>query len=83
MIGRITFFNCQRNFGFITVSSGEQYFFHIANCVKGYRPRLSEKVTFSLGEPISEGKKEQAIHVSPATQAQIDAGASALAGGTN
>jgi cold shock CspA family protein len=79
MVGRITFWNDQRNFGFITVSSGEQYFFHVSNF--NGEPRLSQTVTFRLGEPIREGKKVQAVHVSPATQAQIDAGASALVGG--
>ena len=85
MIGRITFWNDQRSFGFITVSSSEQYFFHIANFngqPSDSRPRLSQMVAFRLGEPISEGKKTQAVHVQPATQTQIDAGASALAGGT-
>ena len=86
MIGRVTFWNDQRNFGFITVSSGEQYFFHISNFLResaDCRPRLSQTVTFRLGEPISEGKKIQAVQVQSATQAQFEAGALALGGGTD
>ena len=80
MIGRITFWNDQRGFGFITVSSGDQYFFHVAHFQEHGRPRLSQMVTFRLAEPISEGKKLQAVHVSPAPPTRIESGAQALAG---
>ena len=81
MLGRITYWNNSRAFGFVTVSvkeSGgtfqEQYFFHHSNFVnfkKGEVPMLGGIVTFNLGDPLAEGKKIQAVGVKYATAEEI------------
>lgn len=65
MRGTITFYNNKRGFGFITVPSGEQYFFHISNFVKdeGEVPTLEGRVRFDVGPALAVGKKPQALHV--------------------
>ena len=65
MRGTITFYNNQRGFGFITIPSGEQYFFHISNFVKNEDevPVLEGRVRFDVEAAIAVGKKQQAIHV--------------------
>src|SRR6266478_9950652 len=96
MIGRITFWNGPKGFGFITVANTDgtaifqtQYFFHHSNFKDG-QPVLAGIVVFNLGEPVAIGKKVQAVGVRFATQAEIDqayyahnfgAGADALASG--
>ena len=90
MIGRITFWNQSKGFGFITVSiqksslegpSQEQYFFHHSQFTKGEVPVLGALVVFSLGEPFTAGKKVQAVGVRFATARDIEVaqGANALA----
>lgn len=91
MIGRITFWNNSKGYGFITVTETErdatfqtQYFFHHSN-FEG-TPVLNAIVVFHLGEPVVVGKKVQAIGVRFATQAAIDrmhyvAGVNALQAG--
>jgi cold shock CspA family protein len=91
MIGRLTYWNGLKGYGFITVTdgSGTQYFFHRSNFIGPGDPVLSGLVVFNLGEPLSIGKKVQAVGVRYATSADIeqeynhcklDAGVSALAG---
>lgn len=65
MKGTITFYNNARGFGFITVPTGEQYFFHMTNWVKGSGavPVLEGRVRFDIGPAISVGKKAQALNV--------------------
>jgi hypothetical protein len=77
MIGRITYWNNPKGFGFITVANPEgtatfqtQYFFHHTN-FEG-TPVLGAIVVFSLGDPVAIGKKIQAIAVRYATAAEID-----------
>jgi cold shock CspA family protein len=64
MIGTITFFYPQRGYGFLTVSGGEQFFFHITQFKeKDHKPVRGAICSFALGKPISENKKPQAIDV--------------------
>jgi cold shock CspA family protein len=96
MIGRITYWNNSKGFGFITVANTEgnatfqtQYFFHHSN-FKG-TPVLGAIVVFNLGDPVAIGKKIQAVGVRYAIAAEIEqtnyarslmAGFNALASGT-
>jgi len=64
MIGRITFYNRDRGFGFIK-SDTESYFFHHSN-FKGVDDEpniLGALVYFLIGEPLSVGKRAQAIKI--------------------
>lgn len=95
MIGRITYWNNPKGFGFITVANSDgsatfqtQYFFHHSNF--DGTPVLGAIVVFNLGDPVAIGKRIQAVGVRFATAAEIEqanyargfgAGASALAGG--
>ena len=70
MLGRITYWNNPRGFGFITVESTDgngtfqqQYFFHHSNFKNGEIPRIGGIVVFSLGDPVAVGKKDQAVRV--------------------
>src|SRR5262249_24888176 len=78
MLGRITYWNNPKGFGFITVSTKEatggtfqeQFFFHYKNFTnfrKGEYPTVGGIVVFNLGEPLAEGKKVQAINIRYAT----------------
>ncbi|SRR6266478_5911492 len=96
MIGRITYWNNPKGFGFITVANIDgsatfqtQYFFHSSN-FKG-TPVLGAIVVFNLGDPVAIGKKIQAVGVRFATRTEIEqanyarsfgAGVNALASGT-
>jgi len=82
MLGRITYWNNPRAFGFITVNTTEstggtfqqQYFFHHTNFVNyknGEHPTVGGVVVFNLGEPLAQGKKLQAINVRYATADEI------------
>jgi cold shock CspA family protein len=95
MIGRITYWNNPKGFGFITVANTDgsatfqtQYFFHHSNF--NGTPVLGAIVVFNLGDPVAIGKKIQAVGARFATTAEIErtnyirnfgAGADALAGG--
>jgi cold shock CspA family protein len=92
MIGKVTFWNQPKGFGFITVTeqkspteapSQQQYFFHHSQFTKGGVPVLGAFVVFSLGEAVKAGKTVQAIGVRFATSTDLDVtrGLSALAGG--
>lgn len=82
MIGRITHWNNQKGYGFITVQNRdgrgmfqEQYFFHHSNFANSIEtPMLGGIVVFNLGEPIAEGKKIQAIGIRYATRAEMEEG---------
>jgi cold shock CspA family protein len=77
MIGRITYWNNPKGFGFITVANTEgtatfqtQYFFHHSNF--DGTPLLGAIVVFNLGDPVATGKKIQAVGVRFATAAEIE-----------
>ena len=61
MFGRITYWNQAKGFGFISVPTSEQFFFHYSNFTG--TPKLADRVTFDLGDPIEIGKRTQAINV--------------------
>jgi cold shock CspA family protein len=61
--GIITLYHQKKGWGFITESSGEEWFFHVDNCGPKYIPKLSDAVKFIIGPPISIGKKDQAVDV--------------------
>lgn len=63
MQGTITYFNSRRGFGFITILSGESYFFHVSSFAKDSQPVLEGKVAFQLAPPIRVGQRPQAVNV--------------------
>ena len=71
MIAQVTTFIEGRGFGFLTDSSGEQYFFHISNFSregaegKKRKPILGEVVSFELADPVRLGAKVQAVKIRP------------------
>ena len=71
MVALVTTFIERRGFGFLTDSTGEQYFFHISNFLregaegKRRKPILGETVSFELADPVTLGAKEQAVKVRP------------------
>ena len=80
MIGRITFWNQPRGFGFITVTerkspmeapSQEQIFFHASNFKDTENPVLGAYVIFALAPGIAEGKKPQAVGIRFATSHEV------------
>jgi cold shock CspA family protein len=91
MLGRITYWNNFKGFGFCTVSTKEatggtsqqQYFFHWSNFLNyknGEHPTIGGIVRFDLGEPLAKGKKVQAINVRYATAEEVAAEASTRLG---
>jgi cold shock CspA family protein len=58
MVAQVTTFIENRGFGFLTDSSGEQYFFHVTNFLregaegKERKPKLGEMVSFELADPV-------------------------------
>jgi cold shock CspA family protein len=72
MVAQVTTFIENRGFGFLTDSSGEQYFFHISNFFreaaegKKRKPMLGEIVSFELADPVRLGGKTQAVKIRPA-----------------
>jgi cold shock CspA family protein len=90
MVAQVTTFIEGRGFGFLTDSSGEQYFFHVTNFLregaegKERKPKLGEMVSFELADPIRLGRKLQAVKIRPldiSVQAGIGVLASGLKGG--
>ena len=82
MIAQVTTFIEGRGFGFLTDSSGEQYFFHISNFSrdgaegKKRKPILGEMVSFELDEPVRLGCKVQAVKIRPSEECvQVEIGA--------
>jgi cold shock CspA family protein len=65
MVGTITHWNDRKGFGFLTVSSGEQFFFHITQFKEKdhHKPVKGAICSFALGKPIADVKKVQAIDV--------------------
>jgi cold shock CspA family protein len=64
MHGTITYYNNARGYGFITATTGEQYFFHVTNFVKGEAPPVLEgRVRFDVAPAVSVGKKAQAANL--------------------
>ena len=61
MVGKITFYNVKRGYGFVTAGN-EQYFFHHTN-FKGIDEEaniLGADVHFTLAPPLALGKRDQA-----------------------
>lgn len=90
MVAQVTTFIENRGFGFLTDSSGEQYFFHVTNFLREgaegreRKPKLGEMVSFELADPIRLGRKLQAVKIRPldvSVQAGIGVPASGLKGG--
>ena len=91
MLGKITFYNHGKGYGFITVTSRkspsealsqEQFFFHYSNFKNGETPAIGAYVVFGLAPGITEGKKPQAVGIRFATSQEVgsaDAGVSAHA----
>ena len=88
VIGRISFYNHAKGYGFITVSSKkspteapsqEEFFFHYSNFRNGETPALGAFVVFGLAPGIAEGKKPQAVGIRFATSMEV--GLAVLAGG--
>lgn len=91
MLGRITFYNHAKGYGFVTVTmqpqspieapSQSQFFFHHSNFQNGEIPVIGAFVVFSLAPGIAEGKKVQAVGIRFATVREVsaDAGVNALA----
>jgi cold shock CspA family protein len=77
MIAQITTFIDARGFGFLTDSSGEQFFFHVSNFVragaegKDKKPKLGEMVRFELADPVRLGNKMQAIKLRPSSASYV------------
>jgi cold shock CspA family protein len=71
MVAQVTTFIERRGFGFLTDSTGEQYFFHISNFSregaegKKRKPMLGEMVSFELADPVTLGAKAQAVKIRP------------------
>ena len=94
-IGKVTYWNSVRGYGFLTVSQVEnnaitqaQYFFHNSHFTKHQVPVLDAYCVFRDGDPLTSNKKTQAVNVRFATAEEIanhvaerSAGLSALAGG--
>jgi len=87
MKGTLVVWSQTRNFGFIqpdaTTEISDRLFVHLTN-FDGDRTnvRLGIRVEFSIGDPISIGKKPQAVHVKfLAVETEISAGANALKAG--
>jgi cold shock CspA family protein len=90
LIGKISFYNHSKGYGFITVTSQksptaargqEQFFFHYSNFRNGETPAVGAYVSFGLAPGISEGKKPQAVGIRFATSQEvslIEAGVTAL-----
>lgn len=96
MIGKITYWNNLRGYGFIAHSTTDpdtgatfqtQYFFHMSNFEKNQAPVLDALVSFNLGQPMSKlNKRVQAVNVRFASpeeikQDKIGAGVNALQAG--
>jgi cold shock CspA family protein len=82
MIGKVTYWNQPKGFGFITITeqrslleapSQTQYFFHHSQFTKGEVPVLGAYVVFTLGEPYAAGRKVQAVGVRFANAQEITA----------
>jgi cold shock CspA family protein len=86
MVAQVTTFIENRGFGFLSDSSGEQYFFHVTNFLregaegKERKPKLGEMVSFELADPIRLGRKLQAVKIRP-LDVSVQAGIGALAVG--
>ena len=89
MIGRISFYNQAKGYGFIAVTSTEaqsqEFFFHYSNFKNRETPALGAYVSFGLAPGI-EGKKPQAVGIRFTTPYeiqyfQLDGGLAALVGG--
>ena len=86
MVAQVTTFIENRGFGFLTDSSGEQYFFHVTNFLregaegKERKPKLGEVVSFELADPVRLGRKLQAVKIRP-SEVAFEAGIGALAVG--
>ena len=60
--GIVVAFNPLKQWGWIEGKEAD-YYFHQANCKRGYKPTLGEEVQFELGPSYVLGKPPQAINV--------------------
>ena len=63
MIGKITFWNFDRGYGFIQTPKGKDYFAHITKWFSEEPPAVGRIVDFDEGAPYREGKTPQAVNV--------------------
>jgi cold shock CspA family protein len=61
--GIVVRYDERKQWGFIQGNSGEEIFFHRANCVSGFQPQLGTGVEYEIGKPFTIGKPDQAIDV--------------------
>jgi cold shock CspA family protein len=87
MLGTVTFYHPKRGYGFITVTNGTEYFFHVSNFTPGSTPVVGAIVHFILGQPVRGGSRLQGLNVRYAFVEEINkaqlAGVNALARGSN
>src|SRR5580765_7974506 len=63
MKGTIILWHQPRAYGFVQADgSSDTFFIHVTNFPAGQVPRLGARVEFEVGDPISLGKKPQAIN---------------------
>ena len=63
--GIITYFNEEKNYGFIRDLTGENYFFHISGFVAAVRPVHWMKVRFEAMPDAKGGNFDKAIDIMP------------------
>lgn len=64
MFGTISGYDERKRYGYIQYAgSTEEIYFHISNCMTGFKPALGVEVEFQLGKPFKMGKPEQAVDV--------------------
>jgi cold shock CspA family protein len=61
--GIVVLYNQAKGWGFIKEDSGEEWFFHTSNTAPSFVPQLKARVEFEIGQPLSIGKKDQAVNV--------------------
>lgn len=77
-IGTIASWNRERGYGFIEITNGRKYFFHITKWQSDDLPTIGTTVTFEVGPGHLPGKSEQAINVNVL---DVSVGADALKAG--
>ena len=87
MIGRISFYNSTKGYGFIVTvpkslegPSQEKFFFHFTNFKDGETPAPGVYVVFGLAPGIEAGKKPQAVGIRFATEQEVGLAALAIGG---
>jgi cold shock CspA family protein len=73
--GLVTTFFPDRQFGFLDVL-GRTVFFHASAYPLGVLPKVGQRVTFELGEPVKLGKPKQAVNITPLPEVETVGGVS-------